>query len=174
MKILTLLLTLFLIGCSSMSVTDYKDREPNLVLEEYFSGKHKAYGVFQDRFGNVRREFTVEIEGNWNEEKQTLTLVEDFVYKDGATEQRIWTIKKTGENTYEGEAPGTVGLAKGKTSGNTFHWTYKFNLPVNGKTWKVSFDDWMWLQDDRILFNKATIKRFGIRLGDVYIFFEKL
>ncbi len=174
MKIITLLLTLFLTGCSTMSVTDYKDRKPTLVLEEYFSGKHKAYGVFQDRFGMVRREFNVDIVGNWDEQKQTLTLVEDFAYKDGATEQRIWTIRKTAENKYEGEAAGTVGVAKGETSGNAFHWRYQFNLPVNGKTWKVSFDDWMWLQDDRVLFNKATIKRFGIRLGDVYIFFEKL
>ena len=44
---------------------------------------------------------------------------------------------------------------------------------MNGKTLRVSFDDWMYLQDNNILFNKATIKKLGITLGDVYIFFDK-
>ena len=37
----------------------------------------------------------------------------------------------------------------------------------------MTFDDWMWLlSDDRVL-NRAYMKRFGLDIGDVIIFFEK-
>ena len=37
----------------------------------------------------------------------------------------------------------------------------------------VKFDDWMIMQDEKNVFNKATMTKFGIRLGDVYLFFTK-
>ena len=46
------------------------------------TGADRAWGQFQDRFGEVRRRFRVEVDGTWDGE--TLTLVEDFVYNDGA------------------------------------------------------------------------------------------
>jgi len=66
-----------------------------------------------------------------------------------------------------------VGQATGKSAGNAFNFKYTFDLAVGDKTMRVKFDDWMYLQDDNVLFNKATIKKFGARLGDVYIFFDK-
>lgn len=171
---LALMSTVALSACGTTPIETYKDQKPALVLEDYFKGDSKAWGVFQDRFGAVRRSFVVDIHGVWDAPNQTLTLTEDFVYNDGEKEQRLWTIKKTGDNTYEGTAGGVVGIAKGRTSGNAFEWKYTFNLPVSGAIWKVKFDDWMFLQPDgQTLFNKATITRFGFRLGDVYIFFKK-
>lgn len=164
---------LMLSGCTTVDVQDYKNIKPRLLIEDYFVGKSRAWGVFQDRFGKVRRRFVVDIDGTWNEKEQTLTLVEDFVYDDGEEEQRVWTINKTDTHTYKGSADGVVGEATGVSYGNAFNFKYTFNLPVNGKKWKVTFDDWMYLQDGNILFNKATIRRWGITLGDVYIFFDK-
>ncbi len=168
-----MIFTALLAACASPQIDTHQLPEPKLVLEDYFTGDLKAWGVFQDRFGNVRRQFTVDMTGTWDEETQTLTLVEDFLYNDGVTEQRTWEIKKTGENTYEGTEKNSIGLAKGQTTGNAFHWVYDYKLSVDGKIWKVNFDDWMFLQDDQTLFNKAVIRRWGFRLGDVYIFFRK-
>ena len=50
-------------------------------LFEYFSGQSRAWGLFEDRFGKVRRQFSVDIEGRVSGD--TLTLEEDFVYDDG-------------------------------------------------------------------------------------------
>ena len=44
-----------------MNIEDFKNTKPELVLEEYFAGKVSAYGIFEDRFGNLRRQFTVDI-----------------------------------------------------------------------------------------------------------------
>lgn len=155
-----------------MKPEDFAGNEPRLVLEDYFNGRSRAWGIFQDRFGTLRRQFVVDIEGRWDGE--TLTLVEDFVYADGETEQRVWELTKTGPNSYEGTAAGVVGVATGQTAGNAFHWTYRFDLPVNGNTWRVSFDDWMWLQDENTLFNRATIRKWGFELGTVSIFFQRI
>jgi len=156
-----------------VDVQDYQNKSPELKIENYFQGKSKAWGVFQDRFGKVRRRFVVDIQGDWDAENKVLILTEDFQYDDGATEQRVWTITKTGKNSYNGVADGVVGIAEGESSGNAFNFRYTFDLPVEGKTWRVTFDDWMYLQDENILFNKATIRRWGFRLGEVYIFFDK-
>ena len=37
----------------------------------------------------------------------------------------------------------------------------------------VKFDDWMFLQEDGYLINIAKVKKFGITLGKVILFFEK-
>ncbi len=58
-------LFLFLItgGCSNMEPIEFKDSGPTLRIEEYFLGKTRAWGIFEDRFGRLRRQFTVSIHG---------------------------------------------------------------------------------------------------------------
>ena len=135
-----------------------------------------AYGQFQDVFGTVRRSFVVTIQGDWDGER--LRLQEDFVYEDGATEQRIWTLTKTGDDTWTGTAPGVIGVARGVEQDNRFNWKYEIDLPIpsvdgTSETMRVTFDDWMWLQTDNRLFNRAYVKRYGFDIGDVIISFEK-
>lgn len=167
---LSLSLTL-LTGCSGMKPEDFAGQEPRFLIEEYFAGKTKAWGIFQDRFGKLRRQFVVEIDGSWDGE--TLTLVEDFVYDDGETEQRIWRIRKTGAHSYEGTADNVIGTAEGKSYGNALNWRYDFALKVGDGTWNVHFDDWMFLQGDGVMINRAEVSKLGIALGEVTIAFSK-
>ncbi|MEQ9606031.1 MAG: DUF3833 domain-containing protein [Kiloniellaceae bacterium] len=160
-----------LMGCSGMKPDDFAGREPRFLIEEYFAGKTRAWGIFQDRFGTLRRQFVVDIDGSWDGE--TLTLVEDFVYDDGETEQRTWTIRKTGAHGYEGRADGVIGMAEGESYGNVLNWRYRFALKVGDGTWNVHFDDWMFLQDDGVMINRAEVSKFGIALGEVTIAFSK-
>ena len=61
----TVLVLLGLTGCMAMTSDDFTDKSPKFVLEKYFHGKTRAWGLFEDRFGNVRRQFVVDINGNW-------------------------------------------------------------------------------------------------------------
>lgn len=159
-------------GCGRPDLADAKLSDRQLNLEEYFDGQVVAYGQFQDRFGTVSRRFVVDIEGTWD--GQTLILTEDFDYDDGTTEQRVWTLTKTGADTWQGTADGVLGVAKGEERGDTFNWAYTIDLPIDqNQTLRVSFDDWMWLMRDGRLLNKAYMSRFGVFLGEVTIFFEK-
>ncbi len=155
-----------------MKPEDFAGREPTLKIEDYFSGRTKAWGIFQDRFGKLRRQFVVDIEGLWDGE--TLTLVEDFVYDDGETEQRIWRIKKRDDHLYEGEAKDVIGVATGLGYGNAFNWTYRYDLKVGDDSWRVTFDDWLFLQPDGVLINRAEVTKFGFKLGEVTLVFRKL
>lgn len=166
------LLALGLAACTGKpSLDDEKLSDRKLNLEEFFDGRTKAYGQFQDVFGTVRRRFEVDITGTWD--GKTLKLVEDFVYEDGSTEQRVWTLQKTGPDSWQGTAPGVLGIAKGEESGDTFNWTYQIDLPVPDGTLRVSFDDWMWLLSDKRVLNRAYMKRYGVNIGEVIITFEK-
>lgn len=171
-KLPSIFLCLFtLIGCSGMKPSDFAGNEPKFVLEDYFKGETRAWGLFEDRFGNFRRQFTVDITGTWD--GTDLVLDERFVYDDGERDRRVWTLTKTGENTYEGTAADVIGKAHGEIAGNAFNFRYDLNLKVGDGTWKVSFDDWMFLQPDGVLLNRATMSKFGLELGVVTIAFSK-
>ena len=43
-----------------------------------------------------------------------------------------------------------------------------------GDRTRVSFNDWMYLQPDNMLFNRAMISKLGIDVAEVSIFFRKL
>jgi hypothetical protein len=174
MMIRTLLMavTLMLItGCSAMKIDDFADTGPEFVPEVYFLGHTKAWGFFQDRFGTVRREFVVDIQGHL--EDGVLVLDEDFVYADGEIDKRIWRIRYLGDGRYEGEADDIIGTAQGERRGKALRWGYDFDLEVGDRSWRVTFDDWMLLQDEDVMINRTTVTKWGFKLGEVYIFFQK-
>jgi Protein of unknown function (DUF3833) len=47
------------------------------------------------------------------------------------------------------------------------------SLPVDGKTYEVQFDDWMYLVSDKVMLNRAVMSKFGFRLGEVLLSFTK-
>lgn len=168
---LTLSAFLLLAGCSNMKPADFASAQPRLVLEEYFAGRTQAWGLFQDRFGTVKRQFTVEITGTWNGE--LLVLDERFLYNDGETDQRVWTIRKLGDGRYEGLAADVVGSAAGLSAGNALNWAYVMDLKVGDGTLRVGFDDWMFLQPGGAMINRAKVTKWGFDIGEVTLFFMK-
>ena len=160
-----------LAGCASQNIQSYAAEKPVLDLQQYFNGTLDAYGVFTDRGGSVVKRFTVVMVCNWQGDQGTLD--EDFTYSDGSKQKRVWHLTKLGNGRFSGKADDVVGEARGESSGNTFHWNYTLSLPVDGKVYDVQFDDWMYLVDDKVMLNKATMSKFGIRLGEVTLSFFK-
>ncbi len=157
-----------------MNVKDYKNNEPKFSLFDYFEGQTRGWGMFHDRSGNLKRQFVVDVNGTINADGN-LVLEEDFVWSDGEISKRVWTIVKDSENSnkFTGTAPDVVGKAEGGMAGNVLNWKYVLNLPVGDKTYKVNFDDWMFLQPDGVLLNRAKMSKFGFMLGEVFISFKK-
>ena len=170
-SLLIILLFLITTGCSTMKLKDFTDKQPEFKLEEYFLGKTTASGLFIDLFGKVKRQFTVEMEGI--QEGDVFILNETFLYDDGEEEFRRWEITKTSETTYEGNSPDIKGIAQGERSGNAINWHYTLKLKYGDGIMLVKFDDWLIMQDSKRVFNKATMKKFGVPLGSVYLFFTK-
>jgi len=174
-KIILLITCLFLItSCSSqnsMKPKDFINTEPLMTIENYFDGPVKAWGLLQDRSGKVTRQFKADMFGSF--EGDILTLKEDFYWTDGEKQNRIWKIKKIDQNYYEGSAPDVVGIAKGFQYGSAFKFEYDLMVPFKGKNIKVSFDDWIFKQDDEVAINRATLTKFGFKVGELTVFFKK-
>ena len=161
-----------LAGCAAApQVEDYTAEKPQLDLREYFNGTLDAYGIFTDRAGKVAKRFTVVMVCTWQGDEGVLD--ESFSYSDGTRQKRIWRIRKLANGVYIGRADDVVGEAQGLARGNALRWAYTLRLPVNGTEYEVQFDDWMYLMTDRIMLNKATMSKFGIRLGEVTLSFTK-
>ncbi len=171
MKLLTAATALLLTACNSSPVTQYAATTPQLDLKQYFNGDIEAWGQFQDRSGKLVKRFYVSINGSWQGNKGVLD--ERFIYDDGTKQQRIWYLEDLGNGQYTGRADDVIGIAKGNSSGSVLNWHYTLALPVNGKTYHVQFDDWMFLHDQQTLVNRAVMSKFGFKLGEVTLFFKR-
>ncbi len=133
-----------------MKPEDFKNTKPSLLIEEYFDGKVKAWGILQDR-----------------------TLDEDFYWTDGEKQKRTWKIKKIDDNNYVGTAPDVVGEATGVQYGSAFKFKYDLMVPFKNKNIKISFDDWIFKQDEKVAINRATLTKFGFKVGELTVFFMR-
>ena len=160
-----------LTGCASQNLAGYASEKPVLDLTQYFKGTVDAHGIFQGRSGQIVKRFTVVMECSWKDNEGVLD--EAFTYSDGPTQRRIWRLTKLPGGHYTGTADDVVGTARGQTQGNAFRWGYTLALPVDGKVYHVDFDDWMYLIDERVMLNRATMSKFGVRLGEITLSFTK-
>ena len=162
---------IFLNKKDDMKPEDFKNTEPVMRIESYFDGNVKAWGILQDRKGKVTRQFKANMFGKF--EDNVLTLDEEFFWKDGEKQKRIWKIKKIDEHNYIGTAPDVVGEAKGFSYGSAFKFEYDLLIPIKGKNIKIRFDDWIFKQDEEVAINRATLTKFGFKVGELTVVFKK-
>ncbi|KLV03336.1 lipoprotein [Photobacterium aquae] len=168
--LISLVFIMGLFGCTA-SIEDYQGTKPDFDLFGYFDGRVKAWGMLQDRSGKQTRRFNVDIVGAVD--GNVLTLTEDFVFDDGEQQRRIWVITHQGNGRYSGTADDVIGEAQGKIIGNALNWRYVLRVPVGDSSYDITFNDWMYLQDETHLFNTAEMTKWGFHVGQVTLFFEK-
>jgi len=167
-----LALTLLLGGCGGLRLDDYAEASPAFDPRVFFDGHVRAWGIVQDWRGRVVRRFDVDIRGR--REGDAVILDEDFVYADGERDQRTWHIAPNDAGGFDGRADDIIGTARGETRGNAMRWRYAMDLAVDGRQWRVAFDDWMWQLDGDRLMNRSFIRKFGVTVAEVTIFMERL
>ena len=174
MKIVFSIFVLFILaGClnNDMQPIDFKDKKPRLIIENYLSGNVKAYGILQNRSGKVTRKFIADLDGKWDGKQ--LILDEKFNWNDGEIQTRQWQITKIDDHHYEGIADDVVGTAKGFSYGPAFKFEYVLLVPVKGKTINITFDDWIFMQDEKVAINRATMTKFGFKVAELTVTFIK-
>jgi hypothetical protein len=160
-----------LAGCASPDVRHYQDASPKLDVVRYFSGTTDAWGMFQKRSGEVVKRFHVTITGTGDD--RSFTLDESFRYDDGTTEQRVWRLARSPDGSWTGRAGDVRGEATGEVAGNALRWQYTLMLPVDSTTYAMQMDDWMFLIDDCTMINRASMKKFGVEVGQVTLTFRR-
>lgn len=168
--LLAVLAVLLLSSCAT-PISHYQNETPTLILEEYFDGELQAWGTIENFSGEITRRFTVRIIGK--RDGDTLILDEYFQFDDGEKQFRQWRIEKTAAGQYVGRADDAIGTASGESAGNALHWRYTLRVPVDDTTYDLHFDDWMFLIDQQHMINKAEMRKLGITVGEVTLFFQK-
>lgn len=142
-----------------------------LQIEHFLLGRSQAEGVFQDFTGRVRRRFSVRLEGRMDE--GVLVLSEDFLFDDGAVEQRVWRIKPLGGGDYVASAGDMIGVARGSIRDGVLRWSYLFSLALGARRLRVRFHDTFVKLTPDMLLNVARVSKCGFELGCTTIVFRR-
>ena len=166
-------ISFLLSGCATkLDGERYRDLRPSFDLFNVFEGEVTAWGVVQNRKGELVQRFEVDIIGDIKD--NTITLDETFRYGLGkGVEKRIWSIERLPDGGYRGGAGDILGEARGDAYGNAFRWRYSMDLPLDDGTVRVRFDDWIWALDDSRIVNRSYIQKFGLDVAEVTIFMQK-
>jgi len=170
-KFLIILLAVFLAACTTQ-IKEYASQEPKLNLKQFFNGKLKAYGMVMNWKGKVIRRFSVDMDASWD--NNVGILDETFLYDDGEVQKRIWTLNKKNNGQYIGTANDVLGKAQGQTAGFALNWQYTLQIPIDGETWHIDFNDWMYQLDEKRIINQADMKKWGFKVGEVLLWIEKI
>lgn len=141
-------------------------------LTTFLDGKVAAWGIFEDRFGRVRRKFRAELEGRWI--AGSFSVNEVFVYDDGGHEQRTWTVEPGAPGHFTARAGDCLGIAHGVAMPDRSLMRYKFRLKIKERLIAVDFDDRLYRVDDFRAINRAYVSKWGVCVGSATIFFQRL
>lgn len=144
---------------------------PPLRLEQYFLGASTAVGMFEDRFGAVRRRMSIALDGRMDGD--TFVLDERFLFDDGEQERRIWRITPQGQSAYSATADDMIGSASGETGVNGVAWSYLFSLRIGARRLKVRFHETFTPVSADVMINRARVTKFGILIGRTTIVFRR-
>lgn len=169
-KLIFTMLMLQLVGCSA-DLDDYRGAEPRFDIKTYFDGNVTAWGMVQDYSSKVTRRFCVDLQGSWEGNKGL--LAEQFYFDDGEVSFRNWQLTKLNNGEYEGSAEDVVGIAKGRQQGFAFQWQYNLTVAINGTEYEFFLDDWMYQLDEHRVFNRTEMKKLGVAVAEITLFFDK-
>ena len=140
-------------------------------LMSFLEGPTLAWGVFEDRFGTLRRRIRVRMDGRWQDGE--FVLDEWFDYDSGPSERRIWRIIPGSEGGFTATCPECVGEATGLSDDGSIRMRYRFRLEFSGRSLVVDLDDRIHRLDAGIAVSRARISKWGIQLGELSLFLSK-
>ena len=146
------------------------DNAPFDVLS-WLEGRTAGQGVFEDRKGRIRRRFSVETVGHAS--GNSLILDEHFLFDDGENQQRRWTLMRGAGGAFTGRCEDGVGEARGSFQDGVAYLSSELRLKAGGRLIAMRFEDAFYPVGSDAVFNRSSVTKWGIRLGQVLIAFRK-
>ncbi|HRD76926.1 MAG TPA: DUF3833 family protein [Hyphomicrobiaceae bacterium] len=141
-------------------------------LTSFLHGRTRAWGVFEDRFGNVRRRLTVDMLGRW--EGGEFVLEEQFVYDGVSSEQRTWRVVPEANGRFRAACSDCVGEAIGQCAQDSVRMSYRFRLKLDARDLVVTLDDRLYQIGPDHAINRARMSKWGVKLGELSLLFERI
>lgn len=144
-----------------------------LDIRKYFTGSTTSSGRVHGPLGKERERFTAVLEGR--READILHLDQRFTFASGRKLHRVWKIRRAESGHWDVTATGIPGPVEIEERRRSIHLRYPMNIDLGGAQHEVTFDQWMWLSDDRdgTLLNRATISKLGVKVATVSEEFRK-
>lgn len=140
-------------------------------LTQFLDGRTTAWGIVEDRFGTIRARFTVTMHGHW--EGNSFILEEAFSYDAGHSETRRWRVEPHEGGKFSATCSDCVGQASGESSEDAIRMIYRFRLKLSTREIVVNFSDRIYRMSHDTAINRATISKWGVRLGELSVFFKR-
>ncbi len=138
----------------------------------FFAGTVIAHGIFEDRFGRIKRRFSLVLTGS--PIADGLAVNEQLTFDEGTVETRSWQLTRAGTEQFVMHGEDIVVAATGTITGSSTLMRYVYRLRVNGRIILVTMRDRMHrINRDRVV-NRVTMRKFGIRLGEISSTFERV
>ena len=91
-------------GCSLTIDGDiYKQQAPKFDLVEFFDGNVTAWGIVQNRSGEVVQRFIVDIDGSFEDGVLVLDETFEYIVGEGVT-KRVWRLTQNTDGSFTGSA----------------------------------------------------------------------
>lgn len=171
--LLLISLTYFFTACNVMEIKQFAGKNPEIHLDQYFVGNLKGYGVFYDRWSNIRTSFKIDLSGEFANSSD-LILKENLVYENGEKIKREYRITKSQiDGQYDLFCDDLVKPGSIIQSGNALLWEYTLLQDIGGQVLSLNFEDWMFLQNENLVLNRAKAYWYGIFVGEVFMVINK-
>jgi hypothetical protein len=154
-------------GCASLQPQDFAGSKTRFILDRYFLGHTRSWGVFEDRGAAPKRWFIADSIGK-RQPDGTLVLTQHFVFSDGKKQLRIWRIRRIDENHWDATANDMIGVAHGVGYGNTLHWEYTIRVDAKNPLSDVHIRQWIYQPEgtDTVM-TRLVITKLGLPLFQV-------
>ncbi len=144
---------------------DYAETGPIFDIREHLNGTIDCDGVIYGPTGRVTSRFTGVFHAEWD--GNTGQMSEHFVYDNGNTQDRFWTLKVDDQGRITATAPDVVGTGTGWQSGAAVQLRYKIQLPEQAGGHVLDTVDWMYRSANGTITNRSELSKFGIKVAEL-------
>jgi hypothetical protein len=132
----------------------------------FFDGHTHSWGVIERRSGAPSERVETDSDGEKNGSDR-LRMVQHLSFQDGTTQQREWTLWRSGPDRFDATANDMVGTAKGEAEGNVFHWRWVLARSPGNSLMDVTMNQWMYRLQDGSVMIRSTVSKFGLIFAEV-------
>lgn len=132
----------------------------------FFDGHTRSLGVIESRSGAPTERIVTDSRAD-KEGTDRLRMVQHLTFQDGTTQERDWTLWRSGPNRFDATANDMVGTANGESDGGIFRWQWVLARSPGNALMNVTMRQWMYRMEDGSVMIRTTVSKFGFIVAEV-------
>ncbi|HEY4040247.1 MAG TPA: DUF3833 family protein [Rhodopila sp.] len=132
----------------------------------FFDGHTQSWGVIESRDGAPTERIVTDGRGE-RDGSDRVRMVQHLSFQDGTTQERDWTLWRSGPDQFDATASDMVGTARGQTQGRIFHWRWVLARAPGNALMNVTMQQWMYQMADGSVTIRTTISKLGLIVAEV-------